>query len=385
MKSIVLLFAILLILPWSASAQKKFLKGFYIDQAGDTVHGFITSRTRYGPAFSFRPTLEAESKIFYATDVRYFELEDGTGYQSIAVKTPDGSVHEFARSIVVGKVDLLRREEGFVLVDENDVVYPIAGSRNPGEEEARKNYQKNVGTFNILFQGCDDVNERAKRVEIDSESLRALLRELSVCKRTAFKELEPTKGYFFIGPTVGYGMMSIKYSKPRYMKETDIPEFRGPFYGVSMVFSGNHRSPMAFLVEFGVSGRQEIQTTHTRDEFIGPNHFVQVTDIKLTTGGSYVRFGTRFTARSNVLNPYVAIGVEGIGSGGGSANYVLTINNSTEQKSEDIPVSGGGGLWLAVGVKRDLGRRMQLSFDTSVSFSSNGSLIMPRLVLAFGG
>lgn len=170
------------------------------------------------------------------------------------------------------------------------------------------------------------------------------------------------------------------------MRETKLPVVNAPMYGLTFLVHPNYRSPLAFQFEFGLSGKQEYSGNHVWDEYFGPNRFFQTTSMTTDLGVGFGRAGVRMTGRSNGINPFIAFGLEGISTGSGSATYDLTINSQTETgKKEEIRAAGGGGIWASVGFKKDLGRHTMLSFDTSISISSEVALVLPKVTILFGG
>jgi len=346
---IVLTFILTTLVTTAAISQDKFGAGYYVTNTSDTVRGFIEYKAHYSTGFKFREHLNGQTQSITIDKVRSFGAPAGTVYARVEYSSKSNlpATPILIRPVVQGEVDLFYYKGKTFIGSDKKGRFALSDKKSSSTEEATKNYQKNIGAFNILFHDCPAVKEKAQTTQIGEEKLTELLRSYHECRDLPYKEFKAKKQKRFahVGVFAGFAVSNLSFGKSTqipeagYLHETNFGPSTFPTFGVVTVIGGRSPSPIfSFQSELTYTKADFKGTyTYTHTDFGGYN----ITQTS-TTSVAYSRLslsaGLRITARSNKLNPYISFSLAGqhFLSLDGSVHQVTAINSSVEEEDSNL-------------------------------------------------
>ncbi len=372
MRRVILFHLFLLFFGYSFS-QNKTGAGYYITNEHDTIRGYIEYRNNYNTEFKFRVTPKARSKIVASEDVIGFTFLNSRVFQTLDFASELTNHPVFAQVLLTGDIDVYRHH-GKLLVDGGGInKFRFEKAKPKPDDEAKENYQKNVGYFNILFHECPEVLTKARTVGISSNRLIDWVEEYHDCKNIPYtKLLIKEKKQIDFGISVGFSKSTINYPPINVYDYKDgydpygylgrsIFEQSPPSMAISFHYIYRGRRPAAV-----VAFQQEL--SFAKASFSGKSNdawqapfYTGLEKSTTTIKFSMIdyKFGLRFTARSNLINPYIGFGlaftqfIKKV-----STSDVTYVSGNTTRIGERNPLEykNTGGVWANVGLSKQLGR-----------------------------
>jgi hypothetical protein len=388
---ILLVFSLFLLLIQGTSAQDRFGSGYYLSEAGDTVHGFIQYKPRYTDKVPFRSTLKSRTKELSAEQTRAFGFTGWDNFERLEfAATKDAPASPvFVNVLVSGEIDLLVYRRTFIIGSAQAGRFKLIGGKSSNAEQAMKNYQTNTGAFNILFQDCAAVKEAAQKAKISRRALVELIKDYHKCRGLPATELEmkTVSRKKYVGFFIGESFTTLKFGKPptlsrtSYLYNSDFGSSLQPTLGAIFLVSGKHpSSTLAFQSEL-VYSRGDFNGTYVyTNEEAGGYVIRQTTTTAIDFSRISISAGLRATGRSNTLNPYLAIGIAGQAflSMNSKVNQTTQINDGFEEITIKMePTRATLAVWAAAGLKLKVlkSKAVFLDFNYENSFiNDNGKI-----------
>jgi hypothetical protein len=358
------------ILFFQAGAQDKYGPGYYVTNNGDTVHGYVEYRTNYKAGVRFRTDLKTRPQQLAIDDVKAFGLSSGATYTRVnhpSKENPSGS-SIFIRPMVLGEVDLYSYRGKMIIGSANKGRFQLV-SKTSNDAEAMKNFQNNIGAFNILFQDCPAVKEEAQKVSVTQDRVIELIRSYHNCRGVSYQEFKTIKPKRIInvGLFVGQNIAAFSIGKPRsfsessYLYNSNFKNSSSPTFGISALFPTRSPSPV-FALQTGLAfskGDHSATTSFSDPDFNG----VAIAQTSATTV-SYskvaISAGLRLSVRSNKVNPYLGFGLatHQFLSLKENIHLVTTINTSVEEEDRSLGMEKSSfGVYGVAGLQKKIGSR----------------------------
>lgn len=341
-------FFILTLITTASVSQDKFGAGYYVTNTSDSIRGFIQYKAYYSTGFKFRQELNGFTQYISVDEFKSFRAPSGVIYEMVEYSGDADlpSTPILIQPVVRGEVDLFYYMGNAFIGSDRKGRFALADKKPSSSEDATKKYQKNIGAFNILFQDCPEVKEKAQNTLIGEESLIELLRSYHECRELPYKVFKPKKlkRFAHVGVFAGLAASNLSFSKStvpetRFLNYTNFEASLFPTFGVVTTLGGRSPSPILTF---------QSELTYTKADFKGTYSFTEPDfagyDIAYTSTTSVVysrlslSAGLRITARSNRLNPYVSLSLAGqhFMSLEGGVHQVSTINSVVKEEDSDL-------------------------------------------------
>jgi hypothetical protein len=361
--------------------QKKYGPGYYVSNNGDTVKGFIEYRYNYNYSFLFRSTPREKSDKITIDDALAFQLDGGNAYQKLDFALGDLSDKPvFAQTIILGAINMYSYQGRLFVDGGGPNKFRMAKPKAKTTEETKKYYQQNVGYFNILFQDCPAVRTDAATVAISSKRLTDLITRYHQCRQIPFSHVAARqRKRINFGVSLGVAASKIKY---RLIDDPNVS-----YLGRSS-FQDSPTSP-SIALQFISRGRKLASVFSMQQELIFSNASFVGSSNANWEGGGYeftetsstvikyskvdYRVGVRITGRSNVLNPYAAVGVAVplILSVESKSDVTFQINDDVQSRVVTPVAAGLSSVWVSLGISKPVGVKQHLFAEIT---SENGNL-----------
>lgn len=379
------------------NAQDKFGSGYYVKVTGDTVKGFIDYQKNYGSSIAFRNDQKSRSVNLSYEEVTQFGFINGLKFGTLNFGAEEFLAKPvFANLLLEGSIDLYKYRGRFFVDAGDKNRFMLALGKKRADKEALKNYQTNTGYFNIIFNDCPSVQNKAPQTPIRSKELVQLLKEFHNCINEPYEERQMTKRKATnFGLYIGNSITNISFSS------NDDPELRyleslkfkssNLIFGITILRSKNPSSSIGWQHEFALKRASFEQYSYNQFYDYTPfaeYRIVQTTLTAINYSALIYRTGPRFSLRSNSLNPYTSFGI--------TLPLWRTLNNSSIKTRQ---VNGGQiesveiepplrlpGVWASVGIKKKIFKHhflfIEQDFDV-ISRNRNGRFYSTSTKIGF--
>lgn len=188
----------------SLQAQTNFIKGYYISNSGDTIHGYIEyrSESRNYDRCVFREDANLKPISLYPADVAAYCFDNQDFYEREEFKGKRGeTIFKFFRVLVAGKATLLRYSGRYFARDPDGGVFEIT-KRKVTLEEARATYYT-LGNLKVLMSDCEDLSGGVLEKEYQSTTdFVHLFQTYNSCVGTSWR----TSRKAVVKANVGFGL-----------------------------------------------------------------------------------------------------------------------------------------------------------------------------------
>ena len=178
-----ILFYLLLSVSNYSFAQMKTGPGYYVTNSKDTISGYIGYRNNYNSEFEFRSTPNAKSKTITSNEALGFSFLNSRVFKTINVASELTSTPVFAQVLINGDIDVYEYQGYSFVENGKGNIIRLETAKPKPNDDAKKNYQKNVGYLTILFQDCPEVLSKVRKVGISSNRLIAWVEEYHTINR----------------------------------------------------------------------------------------------------------------------------------------------------------------------------------------------------------
>lgn len=388
-----LVLSFILLFSFSAQAQDRFLKAHYVSTKNDTIYGMIRYRESYPQGITFKADLKAPAQSLGKDEVKSFKFENGQTYELINFADKNAPTNLTYAKKLGGDAILLYHSHGqFLMGSDEKTFFVIKKGKASNSGEAMTRYQKNVGAFNVLFNDCPDVKDKAGKSAVSEDLLLARLREYHDCKSVPFKSYVPASRMpLQFGAFAGLSTAFLNLSGEEHLEGTTFNTSNLPLLGLMMTITPSKKVSSIFSMQLELlyTSMKFTGTYAAQREVAGYN----ISIISSTNVESQIimpRFGFRLTGRSNSINPYLSFGIGAPISISDSYDIAtVTINSGSETtESHDSIDIGNGAVWAGVGLKKDLRDDRGLFLDVTFNYmgtnnSGNVIMIAPRLGFMF--
>lgn len=317
-------------------AQQVFVRGYIIDQKGDTTHGWIHDQSdkQLTKQFFFKADLsQTNSQVIEPKSVKQFEFDYGRHFASFdlgkALANYSGDTATvFLKRIVDGDVELYKlalgtnAEKFFVYSDSSGLLaleLPIKSfKKNVGSEDAY--LTRYVGVLNTIFNKCDENENDWSDSKYNRESLSNAFVNYNHCIGSANSSKYEDKAS--VRPIITVGYMYV----PATQKSKEYNGMRLAFF---VDINHPERYGLAFSFKPGITWQWVNQNSSNDDKKHLFSIFPAVASLTYNTNTfkPYFDFGLGFGAiprysQNNILSldayvlPYLAAGIK-IGKKGG--------------------------------------------------------------------
>ena len=145
----------------SVAAQTDFLKGYYTNHEGDTVHGLINygSEKKNSMYCIFKPDPDSKPARLSPEDINSFAILDRDYYEKQSFESRNGeTLHGFFRVLIEGDLSLLRYQSRYFAKDSRGELYEISNSHEVVDGKVRKDY-KGLGMLMTLMGNCTEITK----------------------------------------------------------------------------------------------------------------------------------------------------------------------------------------------------------------------------------
>lgn len=394
MRIVCLLVLVTISTPFLSQAQDRFIKAYYVSTRNDTVRGLIRYRDSYPRGLTFKTDLKAPGQDLSTNEVKSFTFENGQTYELVnfADKNAPSNL-TYAKKLGGNSISLYQSHGQFLMGSEEKSFFVIKKGKASNSAEAMSRYQKNIGAFNVLFNDCPDVKEKAAKTAVSEELLLERLAEYHTCKSAPFKSYIPAGGRRLqFGVFTGVSIANLSLSGDEHLENASFNTSTKPHVGAMMTFTPGKKTSSIFSMQLELMYTSMFfQGTYNAQRSVGG---YDITINSSTTVNSQIvmpRLGIRLTGRSNVLNPYLTFGIGAPISIKSESNDVntVTINNGSETtETQDSIEIGNGAVWGGAGLRKNLAKDRALFVDVTLNLLSaseggNVMMIMPRVGFMF--
>lgn len=352
------LFSFFIVLQFPCVAQDRFGKGYYVTSQRDTVRGFIKYKENFLKTVPFRKDLKSPVQELQPTEAIAFGFEGGNHYQLMNFPENDKDDIVFARKVVEGNVNMYMYYAKYMLGSESKKYFVISKTRSGGTPEERMAFkQKSVGAMNVLFADCPQVMDKTNTVVVQEEPLVEILEEYHRCRSESYRVYVAEKRRrVAFGVFAFYNVSQLEFAgTDESLNRTSYDKSADPGLGAMMLITPSRKHSSIFSLQ--------VELLYHQMKFAGNSYYERSAggyDFKYTGTSSFnlqrltPRVGFRLTGRSNVINPYLSMGVSLPSVLPGKSDFVkdVQINDATETYRSE-PVKGVSiGAWVSAGLKK---------------------------------
>jgi hypothetical protein len=389
------------ILSFGVFAQDKFLSGFYVTNLGDTVQGLIEYRAHYRNDLKFRSHVNSPIETITTDEIKAFGFSSGSLYERLTFSLEGfPSTPIVVKVLVKGQLNLFASQSQLIIGSDSAGHFKLMKGKSSNGSEALKNYQKNTGIFNILFQDCPAVKDAAQHSKISERRLIKLLKSYHQCRGASHRAFQPVtaKSSSRFGVFAGQNIANLSFGETKdlensgYLHNSNFSPSKQFSFGMLALFSARDPSPVV-AIETGLRfTKADFKATSVYLKEDIADYYIKETSI---TTIDYSRLtataGLRITGRSNKVNPFINFGLSYnvFLSMKANVNQTTQINSSTEEKNEILEFSKGApGFWVGGGVKLKVASNKSVFLDvnyesSAVSYSGKITVFGTRLGLLF--
>lgn len=193
-KAKILLFFIFLTCFINVNAQTNFIKGYYVNNAQDTIHGYVDYRSekRNYNILVFKKELNSKPIRLNPEDIIGFTVDNKDFYEKQNFKNRKGeALYGFFRIIIRGKLSLLRYHSRYFAKNLEGEVFEISKRTELSDGKIREDYY-GLGMLKVLMKDCNGISSDFLEKEYKSTSnFIRIFRIYNSCVNSAL--LEPSK------------------------------------------------------------------------------------------------------------------------------------------------------------------------------------------------
>jgi hypothetical protein len=382
------------ILSFGVFAQDKFLSGFYVTSPGDTVQGLIEYRANYRNVLKFRSHLNSPIEAITINEIKAFGFSSGSLYERRTF-TVEGfpSTPIVVKVLVKGQLNLFTSKSQLIIGSDSAGHFKLVKGKSSNGSEALKNYQKNTGIFNILFQACPAVKDAAQHSKISERRLIKLLKAYHQCQGASHRAFQPVtaKSSSRFGVFAGQTIANLSFGESKdlensgYLHNSNFSSSKQLSFGMLALFSAREPSPV-LAIETGLRfTKADFKATSVYLKEDIADYYIKETSI---TTIKYSRLslttGLRITGRSNKLNPFINFGLSYnmFLSMKANVNQTTQINSSIEEEDQVLSMSKStAGYWFGGGVKLKVAGSRSVFLDVNYE---NSSISLRGKITGFG-
>lgn len=189
----VLLFFIILLRASILIAQTNFVKGYYITNTQDTVHGYIDYRSerRNYELCIFKGDLESKSMKFLPQNILGFTVDDKDFYELHSFKNRRGEeLLGFFKVVLRGRLTLLRYHSKYFVKNLGGEIFEISKQNVISDGKIRTDYF-GLGMLKVLMKDCGEITGRYLEMEYrSSPNFVDIFRKYNLCMGSPIYESE---------------------------------------------------------------------------------------------------------------------------------------------------------------------------------------------------
>lgn len=272
----------------------------------------------------------------------------------------------------------------------------LALGKKRADKEALKNYQTNTGYFNIIFNDCPSVLNKAPQTPIRSKELIQLLKEFHNCINEPYKEIQVTKRRATnFGFYVGNSITNISFSSNddpqlRYLESLKFKS-SNLIFGITILRSKNPSSSIGWQHEFAfkrASFEEDSYSQYYEYNLYAEYRIIQTSLTVINYSALIYRTGPRFCFRSNSLNPYTSFGITLplLRTLKSSSVKTHQVNGGQIESVEIEPPLRLPGVWASAGLKKKVFKHhflfIEQDFDV-ISRNRNGRFYSTTTKIGF--
>jgi hypothetical protein len=189
--------------------QTNFVPGYYVENGGDTVRGFVAFRSERSNTDRcvFKADRAANEQAFLPTAIAGYALEDKVIYRSYKLKDEDGTKTTFMKVVIGGKVSLLQyRGELFAAGVDGDA-FDLRKDKKIMVDRKQKADVSGLSALKVLMRDCEAILgiaiDKAFSAAADDQ-LKVIIRQYNNCAGNG--SIEP--GRISINPHVDFGVQA---------------------------------------------------------------------------------------------------------------------------------------------------------------------------------
>jgi len=197
-------------------AQTNFVKGYYITNAQDTVHGYIEDRgeDRNYRICVFKQDFNSATVGFLPKDISGFALENKEFYEAHTFKNREGEeLYGFFKVLLVSDLSLLQYRSRFFARRGHGEPVEVSKQEELVEGAVKRNYV-GLGTLRAFIKDCPQVAEDVlKKKPNNGKSYKATFEAYYACSGSAWSATQPVriKPHFEFGLLGSAGVTNLKW------------------------------------------------------------------------------------------------------------------------------------------------------------------------------
>ena len=354
-----------------ANAQDKFVKGYYVTNNGDTVHGMLEYRGVYRKDVNFSASPKGTVQKLTPKEVAAFGFDSGSTYVRYNHPTKENLDEDsiFVKPILRGEIDVYSYDNKLVIGSDEKGRFPLS-KKTSNAPETVKNLQGNARAFNVVFQDCAAVRAEAQNVLMTKENILKLVRSYHDCVGLSYTEAKAVKEKRMIdvGFFAGLYLPSLSLGPWTDAKKDDTYEWKfqnasSATFGLTALIGPRSISPILSFQTGLAYAKGEHQGRFTYSGTQGGSPAQQTRIIEVDYSKLSVSAGARFSLRSNVLNPYIGLGFNyhRFLSLNDKQLIITTIGSSVEQEERPLGMEESTlGSYVAAGLRKKIGQTKAL-------------------------
>lgn len=157
--AIILLFFIFFAGFINLKAQTNFIKGYYITNAQDSIHGYLDYRSekRNYKLLVFKKDLNSKQIKLYPKDLLGFTVDNSDFYERHSFKSRKGEeLYGFFKVILRGKLSLLRYQSRYFAKNSQGEIFEISKRKEVSDGKLMEDYY-GLGMLKVLMKDCDEM------------------------------------------------------------------------------------------------------------------------------------------------------------------------------------------------------------------------------------
>jgi hypothetical protein len=360
-----LLFVI--VLSQQVNAQDKYGKGYYVTNNGDTLKGYVQHRSVYRRDVNFRSSGKGSVQKLTTKEVAAFGFDGGASYLRVNHPTSENTAGDsvFVKPMIKGAIDLYSYDGKMVIGSDEKGRFALA-KKTSDAAEALKGQQANTAAFNVLFYDCTSTKEEAQNVHITKEGVTKLVVSYHDCLGLPYRTSNSVKGRRMVdvGFFAGFYLPSLSIGPWEGSKKEDAYELKfdnasSATFGINALIGTRSPSPILTFMTGLAFAKGEHQGKWTFNGIEGSTPVTQQAIARVEYNKMTISAGARFSARSNVLNPYLSLGFNFHKFLSLKEDVVVISSNSTGQQNSTLGMDKTFfGIYAAAGLRKKIARNL---------------------------
>ena len=348
------------------NAQDKFGSGYYVKTNGDTVVGLIRYQSNHSNSFEFKSSNGSQGQRITLDEATQFGFSNGPIYKKLDFGQEDLAANPvFAEVLFSGRINLYKYQANFFIEGSGKNRFKLAKSKVKDAEEAKKNYQMNIGYFNILFNDCPLFKMETTDAIIGEANLLALLKKYHACKSETFRvnrwRVEKTNnfGFFFGSNWTQISYSGINDPNYKFLERSKFEVSKDLTFGIAFLLKPRNPFSVLSLQNELVYVKGNFEATSFSQYQLAGYDIEESTQTSIKYAGVAYKVGPRITFRSNSLHPYFAFGLALPLAGSGTQVSTRTVKtNGVITTNEELETPATiSNFWVSVGLKKKVFER----------------------------